>query len=99
MFGEENLDVMVRTVSATPKEYISGLKQAVPNGVLVDGHDALVKYGNVTIQINMKVLPDHVIALMRLPSLQATWTFKSGSYEERAQCLKKMDWSMKRGGG
>jgi len=40
-----------------------------------------------------------VIALMRLPSLEATWTFLSGTQEERADCLKRIDWSMKRGGG
>jgi hypothetical protein len=51
------------------------------------------------IHIAIEVLPDYVIALMRLPSLQATWTFQSGSHEERAECLNRIDWSMKRGGG
>ena len=99
MFGAENLDVLVRTVSATPKEYISGLKQAVPDGVAVDGDEVTVEAGPVTIHIVIQVLPDYVIALMRLPSLQATWTFQSGSHEERAECLKRIDWSMKPGGG
>jgi hypothetical protein len=99
VFGAENLDVLVRTVSATPKEYISGLKQAVPDGVSVDGHEIRVESGAVSIHIAIKVLPDYVIALMRLPSLQATWTFRSGSHDERAECLHRIDWSMKRGGG
>lgn len=99
MFGPENLDVFVRTVSATPKEYISGLKQAVPGGVVVEGDEVRVQCGQVSIHIAIHVLPDHVIALMRLPSLRATWTFQSGSHQERAKCLKRIDWSMKRGGG
>ncbi|MEK9555837.1 MAG: hypothetical protein VW313_08395 [Gammaproteobacteria bacterium] len=99
MFGSENLDVLVRTVSATPKEYISGLKQAVPDGVVVNGNEITVESGAVSIHIAIEILPDYVIALMRLPSLQATWTFQSGSHEERAECLNRIDWSMKRGGG
>ena len=99
MFGAENLDVLVRTVSATPKEYISGLRQAVPDGVSVDGNEIRVESGSVSIHIAIDVLPDYVIALMRLPSLQATWTFRSGSHDERAECLHRIDWSMKRGGG
>ena len=69
MFGNENLDVFVRTASATPKEYISGLKQAVPDGVSMSGDSIMVESGAVSIQIEIKVLPDYVIALMRLPSL------------------------------
>ncbi len=99
MSGSDNLDVFVRTVSATPKEYISGLKQAVPSGIVADGHEITVRDGAVAIHIRIEILPDYVIALMRLPSLRATWTFHSGSYEERAECLKRIDWSMKRGGG
>ena len=99
MFGSDNLDVLVRTVSATPKEYISGLKQAVPGGIAVDGHEITVRDGTVSIHIQVEILPDYVIALMRLPSLRATWTFQSGSDDERAECLKRIDWSMKRGGG
>ena len=99
MFGFENLDVLVRTVSATPKEYVSGLKQAVPGGVVVNGNEITVESGAVSIHISIEILPDYVIALMRLPSLQATWTFQSGSHEERAECLNRIDWSMKRGGG
>jgi hypothetical protein len=99
VFGAENLDVLVRTVSATPKEYISGLKQAVPDGVVVNGNEITVESGPVSIHIAIEKLPDYVIALMRLPSLQATWTFHSGSHDERAECLNRIDWSMKRGGG
>jgi len=99
MFGAESLDVLVRTVSATPKEYISGLKQAVPDGVVVNGNEITVESGPVSIHIAIEKLPDYVIALMRLPSLQATWTFQSGSHDERAACLNRIDWSMKRGGG
>ena len=86
MFGNENLDVFVRTASATPKEYISGLKQAVPDGVSMSGDSIMVESGAVSIQIEIKVLPDYVIALMRLPSLEATWTFLTGTQEERAVC-------------
>jgi hypothetical protein len=99
LFGSENLDALVRTVSATPKEYISGLKQAVPDGVIVDGDQITVQSGPVSIDIDIEVLPDYVIALMRLPSLRATWIFQSGTQDERAECLKRIDWSMKRGGG
>jgi hypothetical protein len=99
VFGHQNLDVFVRTASATPKEYISGLKQAIPDGVSVNENSIMVESGVVSIRIEIKVLPDYVIALMRLPSLEATWTFLSGTQEERADCLKRIDWSMKRGGG
>ena len=64
MFGSNNLDVLVRTVSATPKEYVSGLRQAVPDGVSVDGNEITVESGSVSIHISIEVLPDYVIALM-----------------------------------
>ena len=97
--GGAELDMLVRTCSASVKEYISGLRQAVPGGVTVDGNSITVESGPVTIEIGLKTLPDYVIASMHLPSLKATWRFKSGTYQEREDCLKRIDWSMKRGGG
>jgi len=99
VFGNGDLCVFGRSATAAPKEYHRGLKQAVPNGVSVNGNLILVESGVVSIEIEIKILPDYVIALMRLPSLEATWTFLSGTQEERADCLKRIDWSMKRGGG
>ena len=56
MLGSDNLDVFVRTVSATPKEYISGLKQAVPGGIVADGHEINVRDGAVAIHIQIEIL-------------------------------------------
>jgi hypothetical protein len=96
---ETQLDVLVRTVSASAKEYEQGLRQAVPNGVSGGPHSFTIVEGSVTIEVQIEVQPDFVIALMRLPSLIATWTFISGSQSERKAVLDRIDWSMKRGGG
>ena len=98
MFGD-SFDVQVREVTATRKEYESGLQQAVPGGIRIDGDSIFVTQGEVQIRIDIAPLPDLVIALMRLSRLQATWTFLSGTEEEKAALVEHMDWSMKRGGG
>lgn len=98
MFGG-SLDVQVREVTATRKEYLTGLEQAVPGGIKVEGDSIFVTREEVQIRIDIAPLPDLVIALIRLSRLQATWTFLSGSDEAKAALVEHMDWSMKRGGG
>ena len=98
MFGG-SLDVQVREVTATRKEYETGLEQAVPGGIRIEGDSIFVTQGEVQIRIDTAPMPDLVIALMRLSRLQATWTFLSGSEEAKAALVEHMDWSMKRGGG
>ena len=98
MFGG-SLDVQEREVTATRKEYEYGLEQAVPGGIRIEGDSIFVTRGAVKIRIDITPLPDLVIALMRLSRLKATWTFLSGSEEEKAALVEHMDWSMKRGGG
>lgn len=93
------LTSLVRAVSASNAEYEQGLKQAVPGGVSGGPQSYLIKDGEVSIKIEIEPLPDLVIALMRLPRLQATWHFLSGTEEAKQRLLKKIDWSMKRGGG
>lgn len=98
MFGG-SLDVQVREVTATRKEYESGLAQAVPGGIRIEGDSIFVSQGEVQIRIDIAPMPDLVIALIRLSRLQATWTFLSGTDEAKAALVEHMDWSMKRGGG
>jgi len=93
------LDVLVRQVSASVKEYEQGLRQAVPGGVSGGPSRFSIVDGPVSIEVEVEVQPDFVIALMRLPSLIATWRFKTGTLNERRACLERIDWSMKRGGG
>lgn len=98
MFGG-SLDIQVREVTATRKEYETGLNQAVPGGVRVDGDSIFVRRDDVEIRIDIAPLPDLVIALIRLTRLQATWHFLSGTEESKAKLVEHIDWSMKRGGG
>lgn len=98
MFGG-SLDVQVREVTATRKEYETGLEQAVPGGITIDGNSIYVTQGEVQVRIDIAPMPDLVIALIRLSRLQATWTFLSGSEDAKAALVEHMDWSMKRGGG
>lgn len=97
--NEPPLETLVRTVSASPQEYLQGLQQAVPGGVSGGPLQVQLIDGPVSISIGIEVQPDYVIALMRLPSLIATWQFTSGTDAERKACLARIDWSMKRGGG
>lgn len=98
MFGG-SLDLQVREVTATRKEYETGLQQAVPGGIRIEGDSIYVTRDEVQIRIDITPLPDLVIALIRLSRLQATWTFLSGSEAAKAALVEHMDWSMKRGGG
>ncbi|QJD71400.1 hypothetical protein [Marinobacterium sp. LSUCC0821] len=94
-----SLTTLERIVSATRKEYEQGLKQALPGGVSGGPDFFFLTEGEVEIRIDIESHPDLVIALMRLPRLKATWHFVSGSDEAKADLLKRIDWSMKRGGG
>lgn len=90
---------LVRTVSASPSEYARGLHQAVPGGVTGGPLHFAVCADDMRIQIDLIPGPDHVIALLRLPSLTATWRLTGGSAESRQALVAKMDLAMRRGGG
>jgi len=94
-----SLDIQVREVTATRKEYETSLEQAVPGGIKIEGDSIFVTKGEVQIRIDIAPMPDLVIALIRLSRLQATWTFLAGSETAKAKLVEHMDWSMKRGGG
>ncbi len=93
------LTTLVRDVSASVKEYEQGLRQALPGGVTGGPDSFFLQDGEVGIRVDIEPLPDLVIALVRLPRQRVTWHFLSGSEEAKRSCLKRIDWSMKRGGG
>lgn len=90
---------LVRTVSASPSEYARGLHQAVPGGVTGGPLHFEVRADDIRIQIDLVPGPDHVIALLRLPSLTATWQLSGGSVASRQALVAAMDLAMRRGGG
>lgn len=97
--GQSAESEFVRTVSASPSEYARGLHQAVPGGVTGGPLHFVVCEDDVRIEIELTPGPDHVIALLRLPSLTAHWRLSGGTASSREALVTRMDLAMRRGGG
>lgn len=91
--------VVERDVTSTVAEFDSSLRAGA--GALLSGcapHYRVVD-GEVTLDISIVPGPERRIALMRLPTLLATYTFSGGSDAARRALLAKLDRAMHRGGG
>jgi hypothetical protein len=88
-----------REVSASPEEFLRGLRAAfpgrvteAPGGVSVDGSGAVM-------EIALVAGPPRAIALLRLPTLRVMIRFTAGTPAQQSRMLARMDRAMHRGGG
>lgn len=90
---------IVREASATPEEFVRGLALAFPGKVTRQGSYWRVSLDDTMLEIDLAVLPPRVIASLHLPLLRVVMHFISGTPEQRASMLARMDLAMQRGGG
>jgi hypothetical protein len=88
-----------REVSASPREFLHGLRLAFPEGVAEYGERIRVTDGAATMEIAFTPLPDRRIALLRLPNMRVHIRFTAGSQQQQQAMLARMDRAMQRGGG
>lgn len=95
--------VIARDVTSTVAEFDASLRSAVraAAGALLSGAAPRyrVQNGDVRLEIVIAAGPERRIALMRLPTLLATYTFTGGSADAQRALLAKLDRAMHRGGG
>lgn len=91
--------VIARDVTSTVAEFDASLRAAA--GALLSG--AAPRYrvqdGEVQLEVVVAPGPERRIALVRLPTLLATYTFSGGSVDAQRALLAKLDRAMHRGGG
>lgn len=87
-----------RVIQSTEAEYHRGLMQAFPGCVFVE-KSLLIEWRNVKVAIDVRLLPDFSVGLVRLPMMEVTWNFLSGIEDQQQALLKKADLSMQRGLG
>lgn len=88
-----------REVSASPREFLHGLRLAFPAGVDAGGETIRASDGLAAMEIELVPLPDRRIALLRLPTMRVHIRFTVGSPEQQRAMLARMDRAMQRGGG
>ena len=91
--------MLEREVSASPEEFLRGLRATFPGrvteasgGISVDGDGAVMK-------IALVPGAPRAIALLRLPTLRVSIRFAAGTPAQQADMLAHMDRAMHRGGG
>jgi hypothetical protein len=89
-----------REVGATPAEFERGLRLALPDGV--SSPRPLVLHADchgVMLKVELTVMPERRIGLLRLPVSLARYHFTAGEREARLALLAHIDLAMQRGGG
>jgi hypothetical protein len=99
LFHPKVLHELKREVSSTPAEFAHGLRNAFGAAVRGGPLHFDVDSDGAAMRIDLTPGPDRVIALLRLPTLDARIRFTAGSPEARRQLLHRMDRAMQRGGG
>lgn len=90
---------LVREMGATVAEFRHGLALAFPGAVSELPDRLRVEHGGAMLEIRLEVLPPRVIAAIRLPRLYVRLDFLSGTRNQQAALLARMDLAMQRGGG
>lgn len=88
-----------REVSASPEEFLRGLRAAFPGRVTEAPGRVRVDGDGAVMEIVLVPGPPRAIALLRLPTLRVTIRFSAGTPAQRAELLAHMDRAMHRGGG
>lgn len=91
--------VLERDMSATPAEFLHGLHMAFGDRVVGGPERFVIADGGAAMEIELRVGPPRVIALLRLPTLQVRIHFTAGLPAQHRALLERMDRFMHRGGG
>ena len=93
------LEVLERELSASPAEFLRGLRSAFPDGVEAGHLSYRVRRGGAAMEIGVTPGPDLVIAGLRLPTIRVRMRFTEGDAQARARLLAYLDLAAHRGGG
>lgn len=93
------VDLLEREVSATPAEYLRGLRDAFPGAVEVGPWGCRVRRGSAVLEVAVTPGPERVIGRLRLPRVRVRIRLSGGDPSARAELLRRLDLATHRGGG
>lgn len=96
---EDVPEELEREVSATPAEFLHGLRNAFPDAIIENAFNFRVVTDAAAMTIQLTPGPNRAIAMLRLPTLKVRIRFTAGAADARAAMLRRMDLAMHRGGG
>lgn len=91
--------MLEREVSATPAEFLRGLRDAFPGSLSGGPHVWTARHGQALMEITLRPGPERRIAALVLPTLHVGIRFPMGTPAEGEAMLAHMDRMMHRGGG
>jgi hypothetical protein len=97
--AEVAVELVEREVSATPADYVRGLRDAFPGAVETGPWGYRVSRGAAVIDIAITPGPERVIAGLRLPTVQVRIRLTGPDLAARARLLRRLDLATHRGGG
>jgi len=92
-------ELVEREVSATPAEYLRGLRDAFPEDLAGGGKSFRVARDGAVLDIVVTPGPERVIAGLRLPTVQVCIRLAGPDLAARAWLLRRLDLATHRGGG
>lgn len=99
MVGDADCELVEREVSATPAEFVRGLRDAFPEDLTGGGQRFRIARDGAVLDIVVTPGPDRVIAGLRLPTVQVCIRLDGPGLAARARLLRRLDLATHRGGG
>ncbi len=89
-----------RDMGTSETEWLTALPRALGNHAFVLGISQVrVQIGDGHLQLQWRILPPRVIALLRLQRLAVSFVFEGVEEDARQRFMKHFDLTMQRGGG
>ena len=89
-----------RDRGTTETEWLTALPRALGDHAFVLGTGQVrVQIGDGQLQLQWRILPPRVIALLRMQRLAVQFAFEGVEEEARQRFMKRFDLTMQRGGG
>lgn len=99
MGGEAAVALVEREVSATPAEFVRGLRDAFPGDLAEGPMGFRVARDGAAMEITVSPGPERVIAGLRLPTVQVRIRLTGPDPAAQARLLQRLDLATHRGGG
>jgi hypothetical protein len=93
------VELVERDVSATPAEYLRGLRDAFPGAVEAGTLGYRVSRGAAALEVSVAPGPERVLAGLRLPTVRVRIRLSGPDAAARARLLHRLDLATHRGGG
>ena len=93
------MDVLEREVSATPAEYLRGLRDAFPGAVEAGPWVRRVSLGSAVLEAAITPGPERLIGGLRLPTIRVRIRITGKDPAARSELLRRLDLATHRGGG